>query len=153
MASKLLGHNKSKEGEEEDKLSEANKDDKSKDDNDNDVDARERKLIVDWEFLGACARNDLDKVKYWLKQGADVNCWTDDDDETGKSGEDVFVSGLKYAATRNYPELCDLLLEHPNIDVNMKEVRTYNGTYYGRSGSWYLVHTSLILAVMNIVRL
>ena len=57
---------------------------------------------------------------------------------------------MKYAATRNYPELCDLLLEHPNIDVNMKEVRTYNGTYYGlsnSSGSWNLVHTPLILAV------
>ena len=88
-----------------------------------------------------------------MKQGAYVNYWTAIDDETGHYREDVFEFGLKYAATKNYPELCDLLLEHPNIDVNMKEVRTYNGTYYGRSGSWYLVHTSLILAVMNIVRL
>ena len=85
-----------------------------------------------------------------MKQGAYVNYWTAIDDETGHYREDVFEFGLKYAATKNYPELCDLLLEHPNIDVNMKEVRTYNGTYYGlsnSSGSWNLVHTPLILAV------
>ena len=41
--------------------------------------------------------NNLEKVKFWLKQGAYVNYWTAIDDETGHYREDVFEFGLKYA--------------------------------------------------------
>ena len=118
MASRVLVDNESEEGEEQNELSQAKKVDTSKDDNDSDYDAYDawkRQNIIDEEFLGACERNDLGKVKFLLDQGADVNYWTNIDDETGL---DVFDYGLKYAATRNYPELCDLLLAHPDIDVD-----------------------------------
>ena len=51
-----------------------------------------------FEFVGSCARNDLDKVRQCLALGAKVN-WK-------KNGE----SGLHIAARKNYGELVEFLL-------------------------------------------
>ena len=64
------------------------------------------------EFLKYCWENKLDKVSDCLSRGVDVNtvsedgCWT----------------GLHIACYKGYPELLNLLLEEPNLDVN-KTVR------------------------------
>ena len=59
-------------------------------------------------FLAKCLENNLEDVKSCLSQGADINtvsrdrCW----------------SGLTWAAHKNHTELLDILLSHPDIEVN-----------------------------------
>ena len=60
-------------------------------------------------FLQACDRNELNKVRYSLGLGANVN-WQRDRDR---------YSGLFFAAGRNYGELLELLLSQPGVDVNI----------------------------------
>ena len=96
--------------------------------------------LVNDQFLQACKDNDLDGdfgVKFWIAKGADVNYWTYEDMNSERfhgegygtvSGlfrkkDTLTVSGLVYATIKNYPELCDWLLAHPDIDVNMKCIR------------------------------
>ena len=60
------------------------------------------------EFLKYCSENNLAKVTDCLSRGVDVNtvsadgCWT----------------ALTIACARNYPELLNILLSHPDIDLN-----------------------------------
>ena len=60
------------------------------------------------EFLKYCRENNLAKVSDCLSRGVDVNTVS----------EDGHWTALTIAAYENYPELLDLLLEQPGIDVN-----------------------------------
>ena len=64
-------------------------------------------------FLNSCWTNDLEKVRECLDQGVDVNIVKE-----LRSGEKKY-SGLTIAAEKNYPELVDLLVSQPGIDVNL----------------------------------
>ena len=63
-------------------------------------------------FLESCDNGDLGKVKDSIEAGVDVNC------QTGVG----HYFALGYAALNNDLDLCDLLLEHPYIDVNARNV-------------------------------
>ena len=60
------------------------------------------------ELLLYCERNELEKVKACLTLEVDVNTVS----------EDGLWSGLTIAAHKNYSELVDLLLSHPDINFN-----------------------------------
>jgi len=66
-------------------------------------------------FLQSCQSNDLNKVRYILLLGADVN-WRRDDN-TGLAG----WAGLHWAAGRNYGELLELLLTQTGVNVNITD--------------------------------
>ena len=66
------------------------------------------------EFIQYCEGNELEKVKACLTLGVDVNTVSKD-----KYGTTTY-SGLTIAANKNYPELVDLLLSRPDINVNLK---------------------------------
>ena len=59
-------------------------------------------------FLQKCRENNLEDVKSCLSQGADVNTVS----------QDGRWSGLTWAAHKNHTELLDILLSHPDIEVN-----------------------------------
>ena len=61
-------------------------------------------------FIQACNSNDLEEVRKCLSKGVDVN--TVDID---------LASGLSIAAFHNNLALLDLLLAHPDIDVNLED--------------------------------
>ena len=61
-------------------------------------------------FIQACNSNDLEEVRKCLSKGVDVN--TVDID---------LGSGLSIAAFHNNLPLLDLLLAHPDIDVNLED--------------------------------
>ena len=61
-------------------------------------------------FIQACNSNDLEEVRKCLSKGVDVN--TVDID---------LGSGLSIAAFHNNLALLDLLLAHPDIDVNLED--------------------------------
>ena len=63
-------------------------------------------------FLGACQNNDLDKVKACILLGVDVNIVV-------QSSSFEQWTGLTIAAKKNYPELLDLLLSQPSVDVDL----------------------------------
>ena len=63
-------------------------------------------------FLDCCQSNIINKVRYFLSQGANVN-W--------KRDSDLQESGLHIAAGRNYGELLELLLGLPGVDVNITD--------------------------------
>ena len=108
----------------------------------------DKQFTVDREYLVACELNDLEAVKYWLDQGANVNHWTDENIET--VNYDVFDFGLKYAVKNNYLELCDLLLAQANINVNQKDFADYYGNWYGYVGCTFKTnHTPLMIAVQH----
>ena len=67
-------------------------------------------------FLARCLENNLEDVKSCLSQGADVNTVS----------QDGCWSGLTWAAENDHMELLDILLSHPDIEVN-KTTR-----YYGK---------------------
>ena len=60
------------------------------------------------EFLQHCQDNNLDGVTDCLSRGVDVNTVSED----GK------WSGLFIAAEKNYTDLLEILLSHPDIDIN-----------------------------------
>ena len=64
-------------------------------------------------FYRACKNNDVSSARRCLEEGVDVNELYDD---FGLS--DSWMSGLMLAARHSFVELCDLLLSHPDIDVN-----------------------------------
>ena len=76
------------------------------------------KMSFNCQFLNCCWNNDLHKVSECLNQGVDVNTieyvWP-------RRG-----SGLTIAAEKNYPELADLLLSTPGIDVNLVTIYYMN---------------------------
>ena len=65
-----------------------------------------RHLVI--EFLQHCQANNLDGVTDCLSRGVDVNT----------ESEDGRWSGLTIAAEKNYPELLEILLSHPDIKIN-----------------------------------
>ena len=68
-------------------------------------------------LIQSCKKNDSEDVKECLQQGADVNITCKDDDGT------IFTC-LSIAASRNYPELMDLLLAR-GADVNKTTLYKY----------------------------
>ena len=68
-------------------------------------------LSLEDTFLKACQENDLTKVRACIDLGVDVNF-------EGHDGD----FGLLISAGRNHLELFDVLLRHPDIDVNKKGV-------------------------------
>jgi len=65
-----------------------------------------------WElFIGACERNELNKVRSLLIFNVDVNWRIDDYD---------LRAGLHIAARHNYGELLELLLAQTGVDVNIR---------------------------------
>ena len=67
------------------------------------------KLIFDGNFIRACEENQVDVVKKCLLKGNDVNQQSHD-----------WWFGLLFAAYNDYPDLCDLLLKQPGLNVNLK---------------------------------
>ena len=61
-------------------------------------------------FLTACEKNDFKRAEACLNLDADPNVKT----------KDGHWSGLIYAAEKNYHRMCDLLLSHPKINVNIR---------------------------------
>ena len=61
-------------------------------------------------FLSLCQENDVEKVIYCIKLGVNVNTVS----------EDKKWSGLVIAAKNNFPEILEILLSQPGIDVNLK---------------------------------
>ena len=60
------------------------------------------------QFLNHCLANNLDGVGICLSRGVDVNTVS----------EDGSWSGLTIAADKNYQELLEILLSHPDIKIN-----------------------------------
>ena len=81
------------------------------------------------EFLQHCTDNNLEKVRHCLSRGVDVNTVS----------EDGRWSGLTIAAEKNYTELLEILLSHPDIKIN-KTTKWYDGSF--QQSQW----TSLIFA-------
>ena len=67
-------------------------------------------MSLNERFLQSCKKNNEEDVLDCLENGADVNCKSCDEDGTT-------FTGLSIAASRNYPELMDLLLAR-GADVN-----------------------------------
>ena len=67
------------------------------------------KIDLEEEFLAFCFSGKLDEVSACLTLKADVNA----------KSEDGFWSALTIAVHMNKPELLEVLLSHPNIDVNL----------------------------------
>ena len=65
-------------------------------------------MAYNQHFLKCCEQNNLEGVTYYLSCGADVNTVSDDG----------CCSGLTIAAKKNYPELLEILLSHPQIKIN-----------------------------------
>merc|ERR1712062_659495 len=63
---------------------------------------------LETEFLRNCEENNLNRVTECLSRGVDVNTVS----------EDGHWSGLTIAARMNYPALVDILLSHPDIEIN-----------------------------------
>ena len=74
-------------------------------------------LNVNERFLQSCKKNNEEDVLDCLENGADVNCKSCDEDGTT-------FTGLSIAASRNYPELVDLLLAR-GADVNKTTLYKY----------------------------
>jgi len=67
-------------------------------------------ICLQQPFLTACKKNDFNRAEACLRLDADPNVKT----------EDGRKSGLIYAAKYNYQRICNLLLSHPKINVNIR---------------------------------
>ena len=87
------------------------------------------KMSLRERFLNACWDSDLVNVKDCLKKGVDVNTVGVSQSALGR-GWDTW-SGLKVAAFKDYPELLDLLLSQPGINVNLptRHVRSFGSEW------------------------
>ena len=74
-------------------------------------------MSLNERFLQSCKKNNEEDVLDCLENGADVNCKSCDEDGTT-------FTGLSIAASRNYPELMDLLLAR-GADVNKTTLYKY----------------------------
>ena len=75
-------------------------------------------------FLKSCEENNLEEVEECLNQGVDVNTVSED----GK------LSGLTIAAAHCNPQMLELLLSQPGIDVNL--ATTKSNTWMNSLGNW-----------------
>ena len=66
------------------------------------------------QFLQHCNANNLDGVTDCLSRGVDVNT----------QSWNGYWSGLTIAADKNYPDLLDILLAHPDIKINNTTARS-----------------------------
>ena len=73
-------------------------------------------------FLARCLENSVDDVQSCLSQGADVNTVS----------QDGCWSGLTWTAHKNHTKLLDILLSHPDIEVN----KTTDAKDSGGFGQW-----------------
>ena len=69
-------------------------------------------LFLNNMFLEYCEQNNIEKVKFYLELGANVN-WRHESSQ----------SGLHFCVTNNNEELLDLLLSQPGVDVNVTSGR------------------------------
>ena len=67
-------------------------------------------MLYDLLFLEYCQENNIEKVKFYLEYGANVNC-------------KFSYSALHYAVKNNSEDLLDLLLSQPGVDVNITSGR------------------------------
>ena len=67
-------------------------------------------MLYDLLFLEYCQQNNIEKVKFYLEYGANVNC-------------KFSYSALHYAVKNNSEDLLDLLLSQPGVDVNIRCTR------------------------------
>ena len=74
-------------------------------------------MSLNERFLQSCKKNNEEDVLDCLENGADVNCKSCDEDGTT-------FTGLSIAASRNNPELVDLLLAR-GADVNKTTLYKY----------------------------
>ena len=79
------------------------------------ADNTEQKL--GFHFITFCQENDVEKVNYCIKLGVNVNTVS----------EDGVLSGLTIASMENFPELLELLLSQPDIDVNLTTLEDFSG--------------------------
>ena len=73
-------------------------------------------------LIQSCKKNDSEDALFCLQQGADVNITCKDTTRKGRKG--TTFTGLSIAASRNYPELVDLLLAR-GADVNKTTLYKY----------------------------
>ena len=66
------------------------------------------------QILQHCKDNNLEEVKICLARGVDVNLMSMEDGDSWRGR----CSGLTIAAYKNYPELLEILLSHPDIKIN-----------------------------------
>ena len=71
-------------------------------------DSNEKKKILNDDIIEHCQDNNLEGVTDCLSNGVDVNTVS----------EDGRWSGLSIAAEKNYTELLEILLSHPDIKIN-----------------------------------
>ena len=74
------------------------------------------------EFLKYCEDNNLTGVTDCLSRGVDVNTVS----------EDGCWSGLRIAVEKNYPELLEILLSHPDIKINSATYFFHNRKFDSR---------------------
>ena len=67
-----------------------------------------KKIRTNYNFIEHCKANNLEGVTDCLSRGVDVNTVS----------EDGRWSGLTIAAYKNYPELLEILISHPDIKIN-----------------------------------
>ena len=69
--------------------------------------------MTSFSYLAECHDNNLAGVRVSLSRGVDVNTVS----------EGGYWSGLTIAAEKNYPELLEILLSHPDIKLNDYSIR------------------------------
>ena len=88
-----------------------------------------KKLEMSRKLLSCCQHNKVEEVRDCLSRGVDVNTVS----------EFGYWSGLTIAADRNYLELLEIFLSHPDIKIN-------NTTKSGVSQSGVSQWTALMFA-------
>jgi len=84
----------------------------------------EKKMIcVEDEFVESCRSNKLDIVKACIAFGVDVNMPLNQHSGNTLVRNDT---ALMFAITKNYSDLCGILLSHPKIDVGKKDNQNRN---------------------------
>ena len=81
-----------------------------------------RKQCIEEVFLNSCRTLNMKKVKACIDLDVDVNCTHDMRSFDYCVSEDKIRNfALKYAVEQNSEELCDLLLQHPDINVDNRD--------------------------------
>ena len=89
-------------------------------------------------FIDACLKKDLRKVEACLLLGVNPNTVSED----GK------WSGLSVASFENEPQLLDLMLKQPDIDINLPTSATIHRSNWAHFGR----HTPLMFNDSNLKR-
>ena len=105
------------------------------------------KIDLEEEFLGYCFSGTLSQVSACLTLKADVNT----------KSADGFWSGLSIAVHMNKPDLLEMLLSHPLIDVNLtsSQVCPKSGNIYQWSPlmlACFMGNTDLVMRLARVAR-